>query len=47
MNDEQLLQLFKNANRMLLKGPNAKAESAIAAIESEWKKRLDLARAGI
>ena len=47
MNDKELLQLFKNANRMLSKGPNVQADSAIAAIECEWKNRLDLARSGL
>ena len=46
MKDTELLQLFKNANRILLKGPNDRADSVIAEIEQEWKKRLQLARAG-
>ena len=46
MNDEELLQLFKNASHILLKGPNKAAELAVIEIEREWKIRLDLARAG-
>ena len=46
MKDEELLQLFKNAGRILSNGPNAKAESVVADIELEWKRRIDLARVG-
>jgi hypothetical protein len=46
MNDQDLLNLFHNAIRMLLKEPNVAAESIIAAIEREWNERLDRARAG-
>lgn len=46
MDDQDLLNLFNNATRMLSKGVNVKAESVIVAIEGEWKKRLDRARAG-
>jgi hypothetical protein len=46
MSDEDLLALFHNAARLLSKGPNLAAESVIKAIEREWKKRLDRARAG-
>jgi hypothetical protein len=46
MNDEELLKLFKNASRILLKGPNNKAELAIIEVEREWQTRLDLARTG-
>jgi len=46
MNDQDLLNLFHNASRKPLKGPDAAAESVIATIEREWNKRLDRARAG-
>ena len=40
MSDQDLLNLFQNASRLLLKGPNVAAESVIAAIERAWKKDL-------
>jgi hypothetical protein len=46
MNDEELLTLFHNAAKALSKEPNLAAKSVIKAIEHEWKKRLDRARAG-
>jgi len=47
MTDEQLLNLFANATQKLSESKNIEAaEVAIAAIEHEWKKRLDAARTG-
>jgi len=46
MNDEELLVLFHNAASKLSTGLNPAAESIIAAVEHEWKKRLERARAG-
>src|ERR1700681_4864087 len=46
MNDEELLVLFHNAASMLSTGQNPAAESAVDAVEHEWKKRLERARAG-
>jgi hypothetical protein len=46
MTDRELLNVFENATRKLSENKNvAAAESALSAIESEWKKRLDGARA--
>jgi hypothetical protein len=47
MADEQLLNLFKNAIRMLSKSNNSDAQVVVGAIGQEWKKRLDLARIGV
>jgi hypothetical protein len=44
MREEQLLNLFKNACRLLAIGPNKQAESVISAVEREWSRRLELAR---
>src|SRR5437899_1249505 len=44
MEDEDLLVVFHNAASKL--STNPAAESVITAIEHEWKKRLDRARAG-
>lgn len=46
LKDEELLVLFHNAASKLSTEPNLAAERVIAAIEHEWKKRLDRARAG-
>src|SRR5262245_29439715 len=46
MSDEQLLNLFKNAAQKISKGQNADAEQALAAVEREWKARLERARDG-
>jgi hypothetical protein len=46
MSDSQLLNLFKNAAQRISKGANADAESALAAVECEWKQRLERARDG-
>jgi hypothetical protein len=46
MNDQDLLVLFHNAASKLSTGLNPAAESIIEAVEQEWKKRLDRARAG-
>lgn len=45
MTDQELLVLFKNANRQLSEGKNApEGQSALVAIEHEWKRRLDSAK---
>lgn len=46
MSDEELLNLFKNAVRMLSNSANAEAESVLAAVAKEWKLELDGAVAG-
>ena len=46
MSDEELLILFHNAAKSLLKEPALEAASVIKAIGNEWAKRLDHARAG-
>jgi hypothetical protein len=46
MSDEELLNLFTNAIVKLTNEPNAAASSVKAAVEREWKKRLDRARKG-
>ena len=46
MSEKDLFNLFHNATRNLSKAPNIAAETVIAAVASEWQKRLDRARAG-
>ncbi len=46
MEDEKLFNVFENSANKLSEGPNVEADSVLAAVEREWKKRLDLARAG-
>jgi hypothetical protein len=42
MSDRELLTLFQNASNLVAEGRNVEnAESAISAIEREWKKQLD------
>jgi hypothetical protein len=45
-NDEELLVLFHNAGSKLSTELNLAAESVITAVEQEWKKRLERAKAG-
>jgi hypothetical protein len=46
MTDRELLNVFENATQKLSENKNvAAAESALSAVEREWKKRLDGARA--
>jgi hypothetical protein len=47
MSDEQLLNLFKNAIRLLSKSNSTDAQLVITTVGQEWKKRLDLARTGM
>jgi hypothetical protein len=45
MTDRELLNVFENATQTISENKNvAAAESALSAIEREWKKRLDGAR---
>jgi len=44
--DDELLNLFKNAVRLLSKSENTPALEVVNAVGKEWKKRLELARAG-
>jgi hypothetical protein len=46
MSDQQLLNLFKNAVQLISRSENPDAQSVLAAIEREWKQRLDRARDG-
>jgi hypothetical protein len=46
LNDGELLVLFRNAASKLSTELTRTAESIIAAVEDEWKKRLERARAG-
>jgi hypothetical protein len=46
LRDDQLLNLFINATRILSARPDVEARRVILAIEHEWKRRLDRARAG-
>jgi hypothetical protein len=42
MSDRELLTLFRNASNLVAEGKNVQnAESAIFAIERQWKKQLD------
>jgi len=45
MKDEDLLVLFHNASGKLSAGQNTAAVAVIAAVEHEWKERLERARA--
>jgi hypothetical protein len=47
LSDAELFGLFKNANRMLSRGPNIQVDSVIAEIEREWKNRSKMVRAGV
>ncbi len=46
LEDAELIQMFKNAMRVLSKGENAQAELVKVAIEQEWKRRVERAQAG-
>lgn len=46
MNDNDILALYKNATRLLVKNGNPDAGAVIAAIQNEWCCRLSKAKKG-
>jgi hypothetical protein len=46
MSEQHLLNLFKNAVQLISRSENPDAQLVLAAIEREWKLRLDRARDG-